>query len=350
MKTRIPVICSICLILAATVCEAAETVKIAAIFSITGNVGYKGEDNIELQAARYAVDELNRQGGLLGKPVELIEFDNKSSSIGSKLAAQKAVKSGVIAVVGPNWSSHALVASPILQSAGIPTISPVATNPNVTLTGNYIFRACYTDTFQGTVMARFAVRHLKAGKAVVLTNTSEKYSMGLAQFFTQHFRKKGGNILWEGEYLNDTPDFLPVLEKTKMLQPDVIFLPDYYKRAGAVMKQARSIGISAVFLGGDAWRGKEIFNYGGKAVEGGYFCTHWHSDIPTEKSQQFVAAYEKKYTKPTQAVIPLVYDAISIIADAIRRANSLNPSDIRNALASTRNFPSASRQRPGGST
>lgn len=186
--------------------EAAETVRVASIFGKTGPGAFANKATIE--GVRFAVRELNRQGGLLGKQIELLEFDNKSSAIHSKLVAQKAVKDEVIAVFGANWSSNSLAMAQVLQAAKIPMISPLATNPDVTLVGNYIFRVCFIDSFQGTVLAKFALQDLNVQTAAILINASARYSEDLAQFFKQYFEKQGGKIVFQAHYLQDTDDFL----------------------------------------------------------------------------------------------------------------------------------------------
>ncbi|MCK7505107.1 MAG: ABC transporter substrate-binding protein [Desulfobacterales bacterium] len=164
-------------------------------------------------AARFAVEEINKKGGLLGKSLELIEIDNQSTALGSKAAAEQAVKNGASAIIGGSRSSYALAMAPVLQAAKVPMISPTATIPELTLTGDCIFRVCFVDDFQGAVMAAFAIRDLKAKTAVVLTNTGNKYSMNLAKVFVQQYKKDGGKILMEGEYLEDVTDFRALLER-----------------------------------------------------------------------------------------------------------------------------------------
>jgi branched-chain amino acid transport system substrate-binding protein len=202
---------------------AAEPAKIAAIFAKTGVAEKDNAPNF--QGVRLAVEEINSQGGLLGRQLEVIELDNNSSVIGSKQAALKAVELDVVAVIGAAWSSHSLAMAPVLQQAQIPMISSISTNPNVTLIGNYIFRVCFTDPFQGKVMAQFAYRDLKARTAIILTNVNSDFSIGLAEFFEKSFIQSGGKVLWEGEYKEKAIDFSTVLEKVRLLQPNVVFVP-----------------------------------------------------------------------------------------------------------------------------
>ncbi len=335
MKAIISVIAIFCFILTAALCtEAAETLKIAAIFAKTGKASKSGSDFF--QAVRFTVEGINQQGGLLGKQMELIEFDNKTTAIDSKLAAQNAVKAGVVAVIGTSWSSHSLAMASVLQAAKIPMISPFSTNPEVTLVGDHIFRVCFIDSFQGAVMANFAIHDLGAKTAVVLTNTNSSYSVELAKVFIQHFRSHGGKFFWEGDYLDEETNFSFLLEKIENLQPDVCFVPGYQRDSAFIIRQARKMGLSSTFLGGDGWD-IDMYNYAGEELDGSYSTEHWHRQIPDKTSQDFAKTYEKKYGKvnPRHASS---YDVVSLLADAIGRANSSDPGRIRDAIAATKNF------------
>lgn len=316
-------------------CFAEGTVKIAAVFPMTGEAVYT--EPVELKGVRFAVQVLNERGGLLGKRIELLEFDDHSRALGAKQAGEQAVKAGVLAVIGSTWSSLSLGLAPVLQEARIPMITPVSTNPKVTQVGDYIFRACFSDPFQGTVMANFAYHDLKARRAVVLTNASEVYSEDLGKFFTDSFAQKGGKVLWEGKYLTSTTDFKPQIEKIKDYNPDVIFVPGGLRDSGYIIKQARVMGVKAHFLGGDGWS-INIYQFAGKAADGGYYCAHWHMKSTNKQSQQFVKAYESKYGVLKEDALPLGYDAVMLLADAVKRANSLEPAKIRDALAATKGF------------
>ncbi|MRR14179.1 ethanolamine utilization protein EutJ, partial [archaeon] len=288
-------------------CMAADPVRIAAIFAKTGQAVVVPGIRPEFSAVQLAVSELNSRGGLLGRTVEAIEFDNLSTALGSRQAAEEAVRAKVIAVIGATWSSHSLGMAPVLQKAGVPMITPVSTNPQVTLAGDFIFRACFIDDFQGDVMAEFALRDLKAKKAVVLTNTGDKYSLGLAAFFMERFSRLGGQILWEGDYIDSAVDFTPQIEKMKSLKPDVCFIPGYVRDTGYIIKQSKDRGIRAVFLSGDAMS-DDIYKYAGSYANGTYFSSHWHPESSDKKSRQFVQAYQKSYGKIGDSTPALTYD------------------------------------------
>ncbi|OEU60275.1 MAG: hypothetical protein BBJ57_03465, partial [Desulfobacterales bacterium PC51MH44] len=313
---------------------------IAAIFAKTG---VAAKDNAPIfQGVSLAVEGINSQGGLLGQQLEVIELDNSSNSIGSKKAALKAVELDVVAIIGAAWSSHSLAIAPVLQQRQIPMISPISTNPKVTLIGNFIFRVCFTDPFQGRVMAQFAYRDLKARTAIILTNVNSDFSIGLAEFFEKSFIQSGGKVLWEGEYKEKSVDFSTVLKKVRLLQPDVVFVPGYIKDSAFLIKHARTMEIGSIFLGGDGWSGDQMYKYGGKAIEGSYYSQHWHSKVPFPRSQQLQASYRIKYGKGIiPGFLPSGYDAVMVLADAIRRAQSLDHEKIRATLAATKNFQGA---------
>ena len=323
------------LVLPVTTGSLEERVRIAIIFG--GSTISSADFNEALTGVRSAVEDINRKGGLLGRQIELIELDDNDTALGARLAAQKAIEAGVIAVIGPPNSSQAILAGEVLQKADIPMIAYFATNPEVTLLGNYIFRVCFTDTFQGDALSKFAVQDLKAKNAVVLTCINEKYSLGLSKIFIENFKKRGGNILWEGTYLDSDTEFTDILIKTKELRPDLIFLPGYNRSSGFIVKQARNIGISVRFLGGDAWT-VDQYNYGGDAIEGNYYSGYWDLNSQDNTTREFVKRFRKDYTDNNIISFGLVYDAVLLLADAVARANSLKPSIIRDALADTKDF------------
>ncbi len=334
MKTSVKIFGILCAVMMASGIQAAETIKVASVHAKTGKASEGG--SYFSQGIRFAVEEVNQQGGLIGKQLELFEFDNKSTPIDAKKAAREAVDAGVSAVIGAIWSSHSLAMAPTLQSAKIPMISPGSTNPNVTLVGDYIFRSCFIDSFQGKVMADFAIDDLQAKTAVALINSNSSYSVELAKVFIQHFQDRKGKFLWQGHYLDEETDFSHLLDKIKMVKPHVSFVPGYRTDSALIIKQARKMGLSVTFLGGDAW-GNDMYNYAKKELHGNYYSDHWHRESPDIISQQFVKRYEKKYGKVDPRNV-LGYDAAYLLADAIRRADSAKPGPIRDALARTRSF------------
>lgn len=320
---------------AALPARAEEAVKIATIFALSG----EGHDfgRIATQTARYAVQKLNRQGGLLGRKVVLIEYDNASTVLGSRSAAEKAKAEGVTAVIGSSWSSHSQAIAAIMQAAKIPMIAPSSTSPEITRTGDYIFRVCFDDSLQGDVLARFAFSDLKARRVVVMTNVDALYSTGLSRRFICVFQKLGGSILREEDYLGDAERFVPALQRIKALNPDLIFLPGYLQDSCHVISQARDLGLTIPFLGADGW-GETMYPLCGAKLEGNYYSTHWCRESRDPLSQAFVADYTAHYGPIKHHSIALVYDAVMVLADAIKRAGSLDRAKIRDALAATNRF------------
>lgn len=317
---------------------AADPVKIGAVFSTTGIAAIHNAPLIEMVGL--AAEEINSEGGLLGHPVRLIMLDNKSTPIGSKLAAERAVRQGTAAVIGAHWSSHSLAVAPTLQKAGIPMISPGSTNPKVTQIGNYIFRVCFIDSFQGTAMARFAYTDLGARKAVVLKNIDEEYSIKLAEYFMSAFQRIGGQVLLDESYRGKAVDFSDVLKATVKLAPDVVYVPGYTRDSGLLIKQAVSLGVKATFLGGDGW--DEIYKIAGEAVDGSYHSAPWHPDVPFPQSIHLKKIYRQKYDMEIKNMsAPLAYDALTVLAAAIKRAGTLNGIRLRDAIAETKGFQAA---------
>lgn len=333
MKLRSCFLAALILLFNGAIPAVAEPVRIAAIFAQTGEAFFGNE---LFEAVRLAVEELNRQGGLLGRSIELIELDNQSSALGSKRAAEQAVHANVLAVVGASWSSHSHAMAPVCQAAQIPMISPISTSPDITLVGDYIFRLCYTDPFQGGVMARFAFKDLNAHTAAVLVNANSKFSEGLAEHFIRNYTMQGGTLVLTENYLAKTADFTFLINKIKSLQPEIIFLPGYSNDSAFIIKQCRRNGISTTFIGGDGWT-NEMYKYGGDIIEGSYYSNHWHPDSTDQKSRQFVETFNDRFGA-VKVGSALSYDCVYLLADAVRRAGSLEPVNVRNAIAATENF------------
>jgi len=321
--------------------NAEETIKIASIFSQSGEAWEYTKEFY--WGAHIAVDLINEQGGVLNKKFELIELDNKSTAFGSIQAAKEAVKLGVTAVYGAAWSSHSIAMAPVLQKAGIPMISPASTSPDVTKVGNYIFRTCFTDSFQGEVMAFFALKDLNSSKAAVLTDVSSNFSIALTNYFLQKYETSNSEIVYKGEYLKSNIDFKALLAPLLNNQPDVIFLPGYISDSGFIIKQAKKMGIKGIFLGTDGWGGaRQLYDIVGDSIVGSYFAAPWHRDVSFKKGKEFTKVYEKELKDKIFPFAPMIYDVFLILADAIERAQSLDRQKIRNAIAATKNFEGAS--------
>ncbi|BBO80463.1 ethanolamine utilization protein EutJ [Desulfosarcina ovata subsp. sediminis] len=316
-----------------TLCRADAWITVGAVFAKSGEAA---EDNLELlEAVRFAVNEVNANGGVHGKKIKLMEYDNHSTPIQSRLAAKKAVGDGVVAVIGASWSSHSLAMAPYLQKMKVPMISPDSTHPDVTRTGDYIFRACFVDSFQGHALARFARDKLKATTAVVVQNVTSNYSIGLSEIFQKHFTARGGNIAAVMNYKSQQTDFQDLLKPVARLDPDLLFVPGHAE-SGYIVRQAQIIGIRAKMLGGDGWPHRQFYANGGQDLKEGYYSAHWSKDLDTQKTKVFIRGYEHVYDVTDFAAIS--YDAAMLLFDAIKRAASISRSAIRDALATTKDF------------
>lgn len=321
------------LLMSATPVCADDAVNIAAIYALTGVAAEA--NSYALRGAGYAVDELNDHGGVLGKRINLMVFDNQSSPIGSTIAAQKATGAHVVGIVGPDWSSHAIAVAKVAQNNGIPMISSKSTNPATTKIGGYVFRACFTDDFQGKVIARFARQDLHALTAVIFVDVASDYSLTLSEIFKTHFENTGGRVVLELEYKLKQHPFAKDIQKAIKADADVIFIPGH-DESGLIAKQIQDAGGSFIFLGGDGWGNPIFFRKGGAGLKRGYYSTHWSVHFDSDRSRTFV----KKYIRSKTSVdnIALGYDAVMLLADAINRAKSFDKKKIRDALANTRSF------------
>ena len=289
--------------------------------------------------ARLAVDEINRAGGLLGKRVDLLVEDDRGEASEAASAVSKLItRDHVVALIGENASSRTLAAAPIAQNEKVPMITPSSTNVEVTKKGDYIFRVCFIDPYQGKVLASFARQNLKAATAAVLVDSKSDYSVGLAEAFRRGFTAAGGSIVAEMKYTEGDSDFSAQLTALSPLAPDVLVVPGYYTDAGLIARQARSLGLKAVLLGADGWDSPKVVEIGGPAVEGAYFSNHYSVENPAPAVRAFVAGYKRAYAVEPDSIAALSYDAARVLFDAIRRAGSTDGKRMRDALAETRDF------------
>ncbi|HAM73637.1 MAG TPA: ethanolamine utilization protein EutJ [Verrucomicrobiales bacterium] len=287
-----------------------------------------------------AIDELNAAGGVLGKRFKLLTEDDQSKAGESATVVNKLIaREGAVAILGEVASSRSLEAAPICQQAGIPMISPSSTNPKVTETGDCVFRVCFIDPFQGTVMANFALKTLKAKRVAIFTDVKSDYSKGLAKFFKEGFLKGGGEIVSELDFNGGDKDFKGQLTTIKAANPEAVFLPGYYTDAALICIQAKQLGLNVPLFGGDGWESDQLLKIGQEAVEGNYFSTHYSPEAGSENGKRFVAAYQKAYKgELPDAMAALGYDSAMILADAIRRAGGTDPAKLKGALAATKDF------------
>jgi branched-chain amino acid transport system substrate-binding protein len=306
--------------------------------SMTGDTANFGISSSN--AIRMATDEVNKDGGINGKQIELLLQDDRSDATEAANIVTKFVsQDGVHAIIGEVGSSRTLAAAPIAQNAKVPMLTPSSTNPDVTKKGDYIFRSCFIDTVQGPAMSQFAAVRLNAKRAALLIDRRNDYSTGLEKTITDAYVKLGGQIVITQSYQAGDQDFNAQITSIKGANPEVIFVPGYYGDVGLIAKQARDKGLSVPLVGGDGWNSPSLYQIGGAALDGSYFTNHYSPDDPDPRVQRFVSAYQARYGTVPDALAATGYDAAHIMFDAIRRAGSLEGAAIRDALAATKGFP-----------
>lgn len=316
-----------------------EPIKVGVYLDLSGptsSFGQSTKNGIEM-----ARDEINNAGGISGRPIQLIIEDEqgepgKVTTVVTKLLRQD----GVSALLGEVASTNSLTAAPKAQEAKVPMITPSSTNPDVTKKGDYIFRVCFIDPFQGEVMAKFAANTLKAKRAAILSDFNSDYSKGLTQFFKQSFTSLGGTVVDEKTYTQTDRDFSSQLTAIRASNPDVIYVPGYYGQVGVIAKQARQQGITVPILGGDGWDAPQLWDLGGEALNNTYISNHYSIDDPKPLIQKFVADYKARYAGVApDALAALGYDAMRVLGDALKRAGSTEGPKLRDAIAQTKDFP-----------
>jgi branched-chain amino acid transport system substrate-binding protein len=331
---------SISAILCAGLCPTsahAQTIKIGEVGSMTGSeatFGISTHQGIEL-----AIKEKNAKGGVKGKKLELITVDNQGKPEEAAIGTTKLItQDKVIAVLGEVASSRSLAMAPIAQKNKIPMISPSSTNPKVTTIGDYIFRVCFIDPFQGEVMAKFAAETLKVKKVAILRDVKSDYSLGLSDYFKAAFTKGGGEIVVDQTYSSGDVDFNSQLTSIRSKKPEAIFIPGYYTEVGLIAKQARKLGVKVPLLGGDGWDSTKLYEIGGKALNNGYFSNHYSKDDQSPSVQTFVKNYEAAYKATPDGLAAMGYDAALVLIAAMEKTKNLTPKEIRDAIASTKDF------------
>ncbi|MBU3201305.1 ABC transporter substrate-binding protein [Clostridium estertheticum] len=310
-------------------------IKIGVVLPLTGpnsSFGKSGQNGIKLLE-----DQLNKDGGINGRKIKFIYEDDEgkpdtATTVGTKLISSD----NVVAIVGPLTSGSAIALGPIATQSKIPMITGSGTNPDVTKKGGeYVYRSCFIDPFQGTVIAKFASGDLKAKTAAILYDNGNDYSKGLAEFFEKSFVAAGGKIVAKETYATGDKDFKAQLTKMQPTKPDVVLLPDYYGTVGNIAKQARAIGITVPLLGGDGWDSAELFKVGGTAVNGCYLSDHYSADDTAPLVVAFQKEYKAKYNLNADAMAVLNYDAAKIMVEAIKTAGKTDGPSIKAALAKT---------------
>lgn len=320
-----------------------NTIKVGLDYELSGGVATYGQGLVA--GIELGFEEINKNGGVLGKQIEEVKVDNKSDSAESANVATKlATRDKVVAILGAATSGNTKGAAPVAIQNKVPLISASATADDVTVDSNgkvreYVFKTCFSDSFQGVIMAQFASGDLAKKSAALLVDSTSDYSKGLAKNFKDTFTKAGGAVITEQAYQAKDTDFKAVLTKIKGSNPDVIYLPGYYEEVGLIIKQARNLGITVPILGGDGYESPKLAELAGKsALNDVYFTNHYSSQDTTPEVVKFKNAFKAKYNKEPDAFNALGYDLAYFLADALKRAGAADSQKLKEAIAATKDF------------
>lgn len=342
MRRPVVLAAALCMAVAAAGCAPRPAeIKVGCNAELTGSIPMVGQSC--KNGALMAVEEVNNAGGLEvgGKKysIALVVEDCEDKAESAAAVAQKLINQAqVLAMIGPNASRNAIPAASIAETSKVPMISPWSTNPKTTEGKKYVFRACFIDDFQGVVTAKFAMDNLKAKTAAVLYDVGSEYNKGIAEIFKKTFEAAGGKTVAFETYTTGDKDFSSQLTRIKDVNPDVLFLPNYYSEVPLQVQQAHKLGYKGKILGSDSWGSPEIIKLGGIDMEGHFFSTHYAPDIATPVAQKFIRAYQAKYGSTPDDVAALTYDSFGLLFQAIKTAGKLEREAVRDALAGITRF------------
>ncbi|MFP2926501.1 ABC transporter substrate-binding protein [Pyxidicoccus sp. 3LG] len=315
-------------------------ILIGTLGSLTGSEASFG--TVVRDGIQFAVEEVNAKGGVKGRKVELRSYDTQGRIEESVAAVQRLLtQDRVVLILGDVTSSGSLAIADAAQTARVPMVTPSATHPDVTKKGDYIFRTCFIDPFQGGAMARFARETLKLERVAVLHDAKNASSLGLSGAFTDAFKALGGTVVAVESYAKGDTDYRAPLLAVKKAKPQALYLPGFYSEVGVIARQARELGLTQPLLGGDGWESDRIFDLAGGALEGAYYSSHYAEDNPAPELQRFIAAFRARYGRSPEAASALGYDAAKVALAAIEKAEPMTGPSIRDALAATKDFPGA---------
>jgi branched-chain amino acid transport system substrate-binding protein len=321
----------------ATDTAAAGEILVGEYGSLTGSEATFGQSTHN--GIMMAMDEVNAAGGVNGRRIKIVTEDDQSKAEEAANAVAKLIsQDNVVALLGEVASSNSLAAAPIAQSNKVPMISPSSTNQAVTEKGDYIFRMCFIDSYQGESMANYISRQLKMNRAAILVDVKSDYSTGLAQFFERAFVANGGRVVIKQSYAKGDNDFRSQLTAIRSANPQVIFIPGYYSDIGQIAIQARDLGIQQPLAGGDGWESPKLVEIGGKALEGCFYSNHYFAGDPKATVRQFVEQYRERFGQSPDSMAALGYDAAKVLATAMKNAAQLDGPSIRDQIAATKGF------------
>ncbi len=315
-----------------------DIILLGEVGSLTGSeaaFGISTRDGIAM-----AIDEANEAGGVKGKKLAVRVYDDQSKPEEAASAVTRLItQDKVLVILGEVASSNSLAMAPKAQEAKIPMISPSSTNPKVTEVGDYIFRVCFIDPFQGYVMARYAHDELKFKDVAILTDKKSAYSEGLTDVFKRKFAEMGGKIAVVESYAKGDTDFRAQLTNIKKLKPQGLYIPGYYQDVANIAEQSKELGLKVTMMGGDGWDSAKLFELGGSAVDGSYVSNHYSADDPSPRVQEFIKKFQARYKTTPDSLAALGYDAARVAIDAMKRATELTGPSIREQIAITKDFP-----------
>jgi branched-chain amino acid transport system substrate-binding protein len=319
-----------------------DTILIGHVGSLTGSEASFG--NSTENGIRLAIEEINAKGGIKGKRVAAKTYDDQGKPEEAAVAATRLITQDKVTVlIGEVASSRSLAMAPIADANQVPQISPTSTNPRVTRDGDkvrpFVFRVCFIDPFQGTVMAKFAREHLKLKRVAILRDIGSDYSVGLADFFKKKFEELGGTIVNDQSFKTGDQDFKAQLTTIKGKAPEMIYVPGYYTEVALLARQARELGIKVPLGGGDGWDSAKLYEIAQGALDGSFFSNHYTDENPDPLIQNFVKRYREKFKETPDSMAALGYDAALVAFDAMSRATDLSGPAVRDAIAATKGFP-----------
>lgn len=293
----------------------------------------------QLRGLEMAIEEINAKGGINGKKVKLLNYDNKSDNDETLSVVNRLItQDKVLAILGEATSGRSKIGAQVAQQHKVPMLTSSATNPEVTKIGNYIFRACFIDPFQGYVMAKFMTENLKLKKAAIMRDIKSDYSVGLSDNFAEKLKAMGGEIVADVSYQEGDIDFKSQLTSIKGKNPEAIFVPGYYGEVALIAKQLQELGMKQPMLGGDGWSSPDLYKIAKTAINGHYFSNHYTTESKDPKTIDFVNAFKKKYNETPDVMAALAYDSVYMMADAIKNTKEVTSENIRNELAKIKDF------------
>ena len=319
-----------------------DTIKVGINAELTGAVASYGTNARD--GALLAIEHINAEGGVLGKELQAVVRDCKSTPDEAMSVSASLADEGIVAQIGPLTSGNVAGSTPMMMENKIPLIAPAATADNITLekdgsVKDYIFRVCYSDSFQGRIMADFAADNLEVKNVAIYKDASSDYAKGLAEYFEKTFTAKGGKIIIEEGFVKGDRDFRGTLTKIKGANPDFIYVPGYYEEVAPLIKQARELGITAPIGGPDGWDSPDLVDVVGAAnLNKTYFTNHYSVEDESPKVVEFVESYVAKYNKEPDAFAALGYDSVLLLVQAIKDAGEADPQKIQQALEKVKDF------------